>query len=54
MRDDPIALLFTGFFVFNIIGAQVAGSIATDATWYGALLLVLRHEERAGYRTAET
>ncbi len=54
MRGDPIALLFAGFFVFNIIGAQVAGSIATDATWYGALLLVLRHEERISGRTAGT
>lgn len=45
MRSDPLALLFAGYFVFNLIGAQVAGSIASDATWYGALLLVLRHEE---------
>ena len=53
LRGDELTLLFGGIFIFDLIGSQVSGSIPIDSTWYGALLLVLRHEEvseRRGYR----
>jgi hypothetical protein len=45
LADDVPGLLFAGLFILNLIGSQVSNGIGTDMSWYGGLLLVLRHDE---------